>query len=49
MKKDQKSQVGIWDRVKDRAKDMRHERSQVCACPPNDWTVNLEPGKPGSK
>lgn len=36
-----------WDRFKDRARDLKTQRTKDCACPPNDWTVNLSP-KPTS-
>jgi hypothetical protein len=35
-----------WDRFKDRARDLETKHNEDCACPPNDWTVDLGQNNP---
>ncbi len=36
----------IWGRFADRAAALKPLGTQMCSCPPNDWTVNVK-GRPG--
>lgn len=37
--------ASIWNQFGKRAKDLKIVRTRDCACPPADWTINLDPDK----
>jgi hypothetical protein len=42
----QTKKKNVWGRFKNRARNLKTEHSNDCACPPNDWTVDLGQNNP---